>query len=93
MPNGLGPWWFPHVIRDLLTRFSCVFFDEAAWWRHDEGYAAGYPARCVCDREFLRAMLRDASHAPSTGRILACVGLALFFWSMVRIFGGLSYRR
>jgi len=91
--NGLGPWWFPPFIRKFLTRLSKRFFREAAWIKHDEGYARGYPARAVCDRKFLQAMLRDASLTSTTVRVLACVALALFYWTMVRLFGWASYNR
>lgn len=93
MANGLGPWWFPAAVRVLLTRLSAAFFKEAAWQRHDQGYARGYPARNECDRLFLAAMLRDASRATTAARMLICTALALFFWAMVRVFGVFSWRR
>ena len=89
--NGLGPWWFPALLRTLLTRLSRRFFNEAAWDKHDEGYNRGTPSRAECDRKFLQAMLRDASQTTTTGRVLACVGLAVFYWSMVRLFGRFSF--
>jgi hypothetical protein len=91
--NGLGPWWFPARLRDWLTRASSLFFDEAAWNKHDEGYARGRPSRAECDRKFLCAMLRDASRCTTTPRIWACIWLAGLFWLMVRLFGWASYQR
>jgi hypothetical protein len=91
--NGVGPWWFPSWARRLLTWLSGLFFDEASWVKHDEGYAAGNPSRCECDRKFLQAMLRDASETGTTLRVFACLGLSVFFWIMVRLFGWLSYGR
>ncbi len=93
MGNGVGPRWFPAWARRILTRFSARFFSEADWERHDEGYARGSPDRATCDRKFLKAMLRDAAQATTTIRVLACVGLALFFWTMVRAFGWTAYKR
>ncbi len=89
-PNGLGAWWFPAPLRAWLTRKSAAFFDEASWVKHDIGYAAGHPARHICDRKFLQAMLRDASRGqrPAKSAILA-----LLFWVCVRIGGGFSYAR
>ena len=89
-PNGLGAWWFPKWLRDWLTRKSRDFFDEAAWEKHDIGYAVQDPDRATCDRKFLQAMLRDASlhERPAT-----CATLALFFWACVRVGGWGSYGR
>jgi hypothetical protein len=89
--NGLGPWWFPAWGRRFLTRLSARFFREAAWEKHDAGYAKGRPARAVCDRRFLQAMLRDASQTNTTPRIAACCVLAWFYWGAVRIGGRWSY--
>ena len=89
--NGLGPWWFPAFIRNFLTRLSRRFFNEAAWEKHDVGYGRGVVSRAECDRKFLQAMLRDASQTTTTLRVFACVGLAFFYWFMVRLFGWGSY--
>ena len=91
--NGLGPWWFPSVLRAALTWISSFFFDEAAWVKHDEGYALGDPSRAVCDWKFLQAMIRDASRTTRLHRMLACLLIALFFYTFVRLFGWLSYNR
>jgi len=90
--NGLGPWWFPAWIRRGLTSLGKMFFNEAAWEIHDESYAAGSPARAVADRGFLAAMLRDASIPRSTSKMAACTVLAWWLWSLVRLFGWMSYR-
>jgi hypothetical protein len=89
-PNGLGAWWFPAPLRAWLTRKSAVFFNEASWIKHDIGYARGWPARDVCDRKFLQAMLRDASRRD---RPAGSAVLALLFWVCVRGGGSLSYAR
>lgn len=90
--NGLGPWWFPAWTRTVLTRMGAIFFAEADWDIHDASYAAGSPARWVCDRGFLAAMLRDASLAGSVWRMAACTCLAWLLWALVRLFGWASYR-
>ena len=90
--NGLGPWWFPAPIRAVLTKLGLLFFQEADWDRHDASYAAGFPARSVCDRGFLAAMLRDASLARPVGKMFICTGLAWLLWALVRLFGWASYR-
>lgn len=89
--NGLGPAWFPDWLRKALTKFGSSFFDEASWDRHDEGYRAGFPARAICDRKFLQAMLRDASITTTTLRVAACTFLAWSFWLLVRLFGWITY--
>ena len=90
--NGLGPWWFPAPIRQVLTWLSSFFFDEAAWTKHDEGYARGHPSRAECDWKFFQAMLRDASRVTRLHRVVACLVLAFFFYFAVRAFGWGSYR-
>ncbi|KQI67056.1 hypothetical protein AN189_17695 [Loktanella sp. 3ANDIMAR09] len=80
-------------MRRGLTRVSGLFFNEASWMRHDEGYHAGHPSRVECDRKFLQAMLRDASETTTTARVFACCVLAWVFWAAVRIGGWASYGR
>ena len=89
--NGLGPIWFPKWIRIILTKFSAIFFDEAAWNKHDIGYARKYPSRAICDRKFFQAMIRDASRTEIMWKIWFCLFLASFFWAMVRMWGWISY--
>lgn len=91
--NGIGPIWFPKRLRAWLTTFGENFFSEASWQRHDEGYARGSPARDVCDRKFLEAMLRDSSAAKTTIKIFKSLLLAVIFWIAVRLFGWLSYNQ
>lgn len=91
MGNGVGPWWWPAWLRVGFTWFSSLFFEEASWDHHDEGYQHGSPPRATCDRKFMHAMLRDASQADTTARTLACVVLALIYWLSVRAFGWASY--
>lgn len=88
--NGLGPWWFPAVWRRWLTRISKLFFQEAAWIKHDEGYARGDPSRAVCDWKFYLAMRSDSNRQRGFKRIL-CHVLSVFFYLMVRTFGWASY--
>ena len=89
-PNGLGAWWFPAPLRAWLTRKSAAFFDEASWVKHDVGYARGRPARHLCDRKFLQAMLRDAARGDQPPLTAT---LALVFWACVRLGGRWSYGR
>lgn len=91
--NGLGPYWFPDWLRKLLSKAGSSFFDEAAWDKHDEGYAKQYPSRVVCDRKFLQAMLKDASKTTTTFRVFMCCILAWVFWFFVRVFGWISYNK
>ena len=89
--NGLGPKWFPEAIRVWLTSLGKLFFDEASWEKHDEGYARGYPSRWECDKGFLKAMLRDARNAKTLLKSLACYLLAWLLWLLVRLFGWTTY--
>jgi hypothetical protein len=70
-----------------------LFFSEASWYRHDEGYLNGDPPRRVCDMKFLRAMLRDAAELRGPVRMAAGGVLAWAFWITVRLFGWAFYRR
>lgn len=89
-PNGLGAWWFPKRFRRWLTDKSRTFFDDAAWNKHDIGYALGNPSRKICDQKFLQAMLRDAS---KSDRPETAGALAMFFWFSVRAGGRWSYNQ
>ncbi len=91
--NGLGPWWFPAPLRRLITHWASFFFCEAAWEIHDASYAAADPARAICDRGFLRAMLRDASRQSRIWMIAACTILGWIMWGLVRLAGWASYGR
>jgi hypothetical protein len=91
--NGVGPYWFPAWLRAWLTRQFNRVFDEASPVRHDESYARGYPARDVCDRGMLAAMLRDTSRMTSTGRMFAATVVSWLFWGFNRLFGWVSYNR
>lgn len=91
MPNGLGPYWFPDIWRDAITGLSSVFFDEANWDKHDEGYARKQPTRSECDRLMLAACLRDSSQAGTVLAMLACATLSLCFWALVRCCGWISW--
>lgn len=91
--NGLGPWWFPEGIRRRLTNLGKRFFEEASWEIHDESYALRSPPRNECDRGFLKAMLRDASLQETMWKIFVCCFFAWFIWSLVRMFGWLSYNK
>ena len=91
--NGLGPYWFPSAWRTRLTKMSSLYFDEASWTKHDEGYYKKDPKRSVCDWKFLQAMIRDASKTTTLGRLLLCLLLALFFYTCVRALGSHSYNK
>ena len=90
--NGLGPWWFPPIIRNTLTNISKLFFSEADWERHDDGYDAAVVSRATCDRKFFQAMIRDASKTSTMWKTWLCIWLASFYWIMVRLFGWMSYQ-
>lgn len=92
-PNGLGPWWFPSGWRSWLTGLASLFFQEANWIYHDQGYERGSPDRATCDRKFLSAMLRDASQKDAVTKIALCAAFAWIFWILVRSFGWASYCR
>jgi hypothetical protein len=68
-----------------------LFFQEAAWEIHDASYIAASPARAICDRGFLAAMLRDASEARTAFKMALCTVLAWFLWGCVRALGWASY--
>jgi len=91
--NGVGPAWAPEWLRAIFTWFSAMFFDEAGWREHDQGYQLATTPRWLCDLRFLQAMVRDASHQHRAIKIAACCALALTFWAMVRLFGWASYGR
>lgn len=85
--NSLGPWWFPAAWRQSLIAQSSLFFDEAAWVKHDKGYHRGIPSRADCDWKLLQAMVRDASRTTRHHYMAGCLGLAFFYYLCVRLFG------
>jgi len=89
--NGMGPWWFPTAWRKRATAWASFFFQEANWDIHDASYNAAFPARAICDRGLLRAMMRDASLQDLVWRIAACTTLAWGIWALVRLGGWASY--
>lgn len=91
--NGMGPWWWPTIWRKRATAWASFFFHEANWDIHDASYAAAFPARAVCDRGLLRAMMRDASLQDQVLRIAACTALGWVIWILVRLGGWASYGR
>ena len=91
--NGVGPEWAPPGVRHVLTLLSGLFFSEASWTKHDEGYARGCPSRFVCDMKFLKAMLRDAAELSGPVKMAAGGMLAWTFWIAVRLLGWTTYRR
>lgn len=91
MNNGVGPSWFPAPVRRALTWFSLLFFSEANWDKHDEGYKAGSPSRSECDRKMLQAGLRDASRTTTIPRIFVCTFLAWVYYLACRAGGWATY--
>lgn len=91
MGNGLGPWWFPAWLRAALTAWAARHFPSLSWQMHDASYDAGSPARWVCDRGFLRAMLGDAIGARRVAVMFALSVAAWAFWVAVRVGGRWSY--
>ncbi|MDZ7906714.1 MAG: hypothetical protein U5N55_13815 [Cypionkella sp.] len=89
--NGLGPWWFPRSLRAGLTVWASARYPSLSWQMHDASYDAGSPARWICDRGFLRAMLTDALAAPRARTIFGLSFAAWAFWVAVRIGGHWSY--
>ncbi len=88
--NGLGPEWFPAGLRAALTAWASRRYSNLAWEEHDQSYGAGYPARWVCDRGFLRAMLSRMESATVRG-IFALTVIAFLFWAAVRLLGWTRY--
>lgn len=91
MGNGLGPWWLPASLRAWLTAWASAHFPSLSWELHDASYEMGFPARWICDRGFLRAMLRDAIASKSLAGMFGLSLAAWFFWVAVRIGGRWSY--
>lgn len=91
--NGLGPEWFPAPLRAALTAWASARYPSLSWQMHDASYAAADPARWVCDRGFLRAMLGDAISAPRLAGMFGLSVAAWGFWAAVRIGGYWSYGR
>jgi hypothetical protein len=89
--NGLGPWWFPARLRSLLTAWASARYPSLSWELHDASYRAAHPARWICDRGFLRAMLGDAIKAQRLGAMMGLSVVAWGMWLLVRVFGKLSY--
>lgn len=85
--NGVGPEWFPVILRDKLTKFSLMFFDADSWEHHDEAYTkgGGLYSKFKADFIFLFEMLSSASKRPFFTRIfgyyLAIIYFLLVFFS------------
>lgn len=98
--NGVGPYWLPDRLRQMITKTASWFFKDASWRHHDFGYAVGGDRwdRARCDWKFLIAMLRDAlSHPLIWSPIAAPTALlmSLVLFLAVRIggqFGSFKYR-
>ncbi len=90
--NGIGPHWFPNVLRRWITDFCSQFFREASWRRHDYGYHRGGSElhRIRCDGLFLVAMRRDVYRSPWYWKPLTWL-LAHLFYIAVRLFGWASF--
>lgn len=90
--NGVGPEWASPALRELITKMSLWFFDEASWNHHDFGYYIGCTEqhRAEYDRKFLSAMLRDAKRISWYKRPAAWL-LSLVFYSTVRLWGWTSF--
>ncbi|KPN64248.1 hypothetical protein SAMN04488527_101249 [Aliiroseovarius crassostreae] len=98
--NGVGPYWMPDWMRQLITGAASWFFQTASWRHHDFGYAVGgdrYDRR-RCDDKFLLAMLKDAVTQVGDLWLLKCypaIVVAIIFYLAVRIggqFGSFKYR-
>lgn len=91
--NGLGPWWFPVVVRRILTAGFARLFDEASIEIHDAAYAKGVVPRAICDRGFRRAMQRDAARTGSDALAFVMDLIAWMLWVILRLFGWMSYAK
>lgn len=89
--NGMGPWWLPKRWCKRAAAWASFFFQEANWDIHDASYSAAFPARAICDRGLLRAMLRDVSLQDPVWRIAVGTVLAWVLWALVRLGGWASY--
>ena len=98
--NGVGPYWLPDRLRNLITQTASWFFKDASWRHHDFGYAVGGDRwdRARCDWKFFTAMMRDAisqSLIWSPIAVPAALLISLAFFLTVRIggqFGSFDYR-
>ena len=96
--NGVGPYWLPDRLRNLITKTASWFFKDASWQHHDFGYAVGGDRwdRARCDWKFFVAMLRDAWFQSSFWfAVIPAVLLCLIFFLAVRIggqWGSFEYR-
>lgn len=91
--NGVGPYWFPSPVRRVLTKVASLYFDEASWNKHDEGYYKRNPDRATCDFKFLQALLRDSSKKDSTLKVTVFILVSYLVWIIVRLAGWSAYNR
>ncbi|WP_039017340.1 hypothetical protein [Halocynthiibacter namhaensis] len=98
--NGVGPYWLPNNMRNLITKTASWFFKDASWRHHDFGYAVGGDRwdRARCDWKFFTAMLRDAVSQPVVWSLIAVPAallISVVLFLAVRIggqFGSFEYR-
>lgn len=83
-PCGVGPfsWLTPQGHKGADFRAACA--------RHDAGYARGGVSRKASDQAFLKSMLCECGNSRNP---TACARRARSIYTMVRVFGGLFYRR
>lgn len=82
--NGVGAWWMPQWLRDVLTAWFLRDFDEGAAEDHDLSYWLHEQPRIEIDRTFLAAMLGQAVTRQQRLK-------AMTLYAMVRLFGWASY--
>lgn len=90
--NGVGPSWFPTILRSVLTKFSLLFFDEKAWVVHDDLYTRGGSEedRKRADLLFLKD-LKSSLRAKNFIKQTIGMVIAYIFYLFVSLLGSFSY--
>jgi len=90
--NGVGPAWFPKRLREVLTKFSLVFFDTGSWHKHDIAYTKGgyLKDKIVADLQFLKDLLKETSRKKLPITVLG-IPLAFIYFLSVLLFGFSAY--
>jgi hypothetical protein len=84
--NGVGACWMPRWMRDSITAWYILDFDQAHAQEHDYAYWLNGESRAIVDRKFLYSMLGESNSFRQKAK-------AVLIYIMVRLFGGNSYRK